>query len=232
MLNDVDKARHYEESVPVLESGDQMTQPEFHRVYEKMPQGFKAELVGGVVFVPSPLRISHGENDNDLGTLLGVYKSETPGVQASHNTTVILSKKDEPQPDQFLRIRPEYGGQSRTTSDDYVEGPPELHVEIAASSKSLDLHGKRERYAATGVKEYLVLNLEDQKLHWFDLTTDTELQPDADGIYRIRTFPGLWIDGAALIAGDLKRLLAVLEEGLASPEHAAFVAKLAAARIA
>src|SRR5262249_52380004 len=152
---------------------------------------------------PSPLRISHAESDNNLATVLGIYKSETPGVQALQNSTVILGEEDEPQPDESLRIRPEYGGQSKNKPDDYGEGPPELHAEIAASGKSLDLHGKRERYAATGVKEYLVLNLEDRKLHWFDLTTNTELQPDADGIYRIRNFPGLWIDGAALIAGDL-----------------------------
>src|SRR5262245_21242869 len=126
-----------------------MTQPEFHRIYEEMREGFKAELVGGVVFVPSPLRISHAESDTNLATVLGIYKSETPGVQALQNSTVILGEEDEPQPDESLRIRPEYGGQSKTTPDDYVEGPPELHAEIAASGKSLDLHGKRERYAAT-----------------------------------------------------------------------------------
>jgi Uma2 family endonuclease len=229
MLNDVDRLYSPGDPVPILESGDRMTQAEFHRLYEQMPEDFRAELIGGVVYVSSPMKRRHGKFHLPAATLVTMYESATPGVEACDNATVILDEGDEPQPDLLLRVLPEYGGQSRTTSDDYVDGAPELHWEIAASSKSLDLHGKRERYAAAGVKEYLVLNLQDKCLHWFDLTTNTELKPDADGIYRIRTFSGLWIDGPALITRDLPKLLAVLEQGLASPEHTVFVAKLAAA---
>lgn len=50
-----------------------------------------------------------------------------------------LGPNTEPQPDVYLRILPEHGGQSATTADDYVEGPPELIVEVSYSSWSLDL---------------------------------------------------------------------------------------------
>jgi hypothetical protein len=111
-----------------------------------------------------------------------------------------------------------------------VDGPPELIAEVAHSSTGIDLHGKRDDYARHGVLEYLVLNLRDNRLHWFDLRAGQELAPDADGVSRVRTFPGLWIDGTALLARYFQRMMATLNAGLATPEYAAFVSRLAAAR--
>jgi Uma2 family endonuclease len=216
--------------VPELHSGDRMTQKEFHRIYTQMPEDFKAELIGGIVYVASPLKIRHGKSHIPLSALFFLYEAQTPGVECCDNTTVILSDEGEPQPDLFLRMLPEYGGQSRTTEDDYVEGAPELIAEVAYSSRAIDLHDKRQEYARFGVLEYLVLNLRDRRLHWFDLRAGTELTPDADGVYRIRTFPGLWIHGEALLARDSQRMLATLNQGLATPEHAAFVQRLANSR--
>jgi hypothetical protein len=56
------------------------------------------------------------------------------------------------------------------------------------------------------------------------------LLPDADGLWRSRIFPGLWLDGKALLARDLRQVLDRLNEGLRSPEHEQFVARLAARR--
>ena len=129
-----------------------------------------------------------------------------------------------------MRILPSHGGQSRSPLHaPYTEGPPELVVEIAHSTRSIDFHRKRQDYARYRVLEYLVVNLEDSVLRLFDLKADKEHPPEKDGIVRIRTFPGLWIDPPALFARDYHRLMAVLQQGLASPEHAAFVQKLAAA---
>jgi Uma2 family endonuclease len=153
----------------------------------------------------------------------------TPGVRGSDNTTVILGAEDEPQPDLSLRILPEYGGQARTQGL-YIAGAPELIVEIAHSSRAIDLHAKRRSYARHGGIEYLVADLEDARLHWIDLQADQDLTADSSGVYRLRTFPGLWIDGPALFAYDVARLTATLNAGLASPEHATFVAALAARR--
>src|SRR3954453_4071177 len=124
--------------VPELHNGDRMSADEFHRIYTRMPKGFKAELVGGVVYVASPLKIGHGVNHNFLSVLLGTYAGHTPGVKCGDNTTVRLGDAGEPQPDLYLRILPEFGGQSTTTADDYVGGAPEFIVEIAHSSRAID----------------------------------------------------------------------------------------------
>lgn len=211
-----------------LHSGDRMTRAEFHRIYERTPEHFRAELIGGIVYVASPLRIAHGSNHLPLGAVFFGYESGTPGTQSGDNTTILLGDEGEPQPDLYLRILPEHGGQSRTTPDDYVEGAPELIAEIAHSSRAIDLHAKRDDYTRYGVREYLVLCLRERRLRWFDLAAGRELDADADGVYRIRVFPGLWVDGEALLARDFSRLTATLGRGLATPEHAAFVARLAA----
>jgi Uma2 family endonuclease len=213
-----------------LENGDHMTQPEFHRIYSQMRDDFKAELIGGIVYVASPLKARHGRNHLPLGTVFFLYEAQTPGVECFDNTTVILGGRTEPQPDLLLRIRPDSGGQSRTTAEDFIEGPPELIAEIASTSHAIDLHIKRDAYAQHGVLEYLVVNVRDGRLHWFDLRAGRELSPDADGVYRLKTFPGLWVHGDALFARDSRRLLATLDGGLATQEHAAFVEQLAKAR--
>jgi Uma2 family endonuclease len=165
-----------------------------------------------------------------LGTLFFTYEAHTPGVESGDNVTILLGEEGEPQPDLFLRVLTECGGQSQTSEDDYVLGAPELIAEIAFSSRSIDLHRKREDYARYGVCEYLVLCLREKKLRWFDLRNDRELKPGDDGICRITAFPGLWIDGEAVVAKDHLRMMAVLERGLSTPEHEQFVRRLAASR--
>lgn len=213
-----------------LHSGDQMSRAEFHRIYEKMPEDFKAELIGGIVYVASPLRVEHGTAHPILSAVLVAYMAQTPGVQVAGNTTILLSGDSEPQPDLFLRILPEYGGQSRSSDDGYIQGPPELIAEIAYSTNAIDLHAKRRDYMRCGVLEYLVWSLKEPQLKWFDLRADKELIADTDGICRIHTFPGLWIDAQGLLLCDHQRLMAALQQGLQSAEHAQFVKHLAAQR--
>lgn len=215
-----------------LQNGDRLTQKEFHALYERMPEGFRAELIEGIVYVSSPVKRRHSSNHSPLGAVLLAYENATPGAESYDNATVILGDGVEVQPDLLLRVAEEYGGSSTVDQDDYISGPPELVCEISDSTRSLDLNAKKAAYRRAGVPEYLVLNLRDRRLHWFDLAADAELTPDADNVYRLRVFPGLWIDAEALFARDLGRLLATLNVGLASPEHAAFVAKLAAAKSA
>ena len=212
---------------PSFENGDRMSRAEFHYIYDKMPDDYRAELVGGVVYVASPLKLLHGTSHVKLSGALAAYEAHTPGIQVADNATVLLGDEGEPQPDLFVRILPEFGGQSQTTNDDYVAGAPEFIVEIAASSRSLDLHAKYDDYRRYGVLEYLVVCIHERRLYWFDLRADRELNIDADRVLRVQTFPGLWIDSDALWAGDHAKLLATLEQGTATTEHAEFVRKLA-----
>jgi Uma2 family endonuclease len=213
-----------------LVNGDRLTQKEFHELYEQMPSDFRAELIGGIVYVSSPVKHPHAENQLPLGTLFTLYEAATPGVRAADNASVFLSNDTEPQPDLHLRLLPDVGGSVEITPDGYLSGPPEFVCEISDSSRSLDLNAKKKQYATCGVLEYLVLNLRDETIHWFDLAVDRELTADSDGVIRIATFPGLWIHVSAVIDRDLQSMLKTLQSGLASPEHAAFVKKLAAAK--
>jgi Uma2 family endonuclease len=213
---------------PELSSGDEMTQAEFHRIYQRMPEDFKAELIGGIVYVSPPVGKRHGMAHMPLNTLLFTYEVNTPGVETGDNATVILSGRSQPQPDAYVRIAA--GGQSKTTPDGYyIEGPPELVIEMAHATRAIDFHRKRQDYEKYGVLEYLVLNLEDSTLHHFDLKAGQQVPPDSDGIIRVRSFPGLRINPSAFASRDHQNLMATLQQGLASPEHAAFVRKLAAA---
>lgn len=215
--------------IPPLEAGDRLTRAEFERRYHAMPGLKRAELIEGVVYMPSPVRLRrHGEPHNIVNTWLGVYRAETPGVIAADNATLRLDLDNVPQPDAILMIDPARGGQARVSEDDYVEGAPELVVEVASSSVSYDLHAKLNAYRRNGVREYLVWRVLDAAIDWFALWEDAfELQaPDAEGLHRSVTFPGLWLDPAALLRGNLAGVLEVLRRGLASPEHEAFVERL------
>lgn len=213
-----------------LQNGDRMNRDEFHRLYEQTPDGFKAELIGGIVYVASPLHPAHGKPHLLLNAIVAAYEGHTPGTDASDNTTVLLGHEGEPQPDLYLRILPEFGGQSSTSKDAYVEGAPELVIEVANSSRAIDLFAKKDDYARYGVREYLVASVKEQQLRWFDLTAGVELQPDPAGIFKVRVFPGLWINGPALWKHDHPEVMKTLEAGLATPEHAAFVEQLAQRR--
>ena len=220
------------EGIPPLETGDRLTRDEFERRYEAMPHIKKAELIEGVVYVPSPARFRrHGSpHSNTLGWL-SYYKAHTPGVETAGNGSVRLDQDTEVQPDGCLFIAPTHGGQARISDDDYIELSPELMAEVAASSVSYDLGVKLEAYRRNGVREYVVWRVLNQAIDWFVLREQdfVPLQPDKRGILKSLVFPGLWLDPSAMISGELRRVLDVLNEGLATPEHAAFVARLQAA---
>ena len=211
-----------------LENGERMDQKTFHERYLKTPPDFRAELIEGIVYVMSPLRISHGRSDYRFSGVLFAYCAATPGVEGQNNTTAIMGERTEPQPDSALLVLPEYGGQTEDGDDDYTHGAPELLIEVALSSRSIDLHAKFRDYERAGVQEYVVYDAFERRLHWFAAVGGrfNPVPQDADGLFRSRAFPGLWIDSAAFVANDKPTLLAALGRGLASPEHAAFVAEL------
>jgi Uma2 family endonuclease len=216
-------------AIPPLEPGDRLTRAEFERRYEAMPHLKKAELIEGEVYMPSPVRYrGHGHPHKRLSIWLGIYEMDTPGVEGADNATIRFDLDNEPQPDEFLIILPEHGGQVRISEDDYIEGAPELVAEVASSSVSYDLGKKLHVYRRNGVREYVVWRVLDRQVDWF-VNHEGQFQPmapAADGILRSTVFPGLWLDPAALVRGDRARIKAVLQQGLDSPEHAAFVARL------
>jgi len=216
-------------ATPLLANGDRLTREEFERRYEAMPEVKKAELIEGVVYLPSPVTCGkHGDPHFDLITWLGAYRVATPGVRGGDNTTVRLDWDSVPQPDALLRIDAAFGGQARVDEDDYVEGAPELVAEVAASSWSYDLHDKMDAYCRAGVREYIVWRVLDEAVDWFVLEAGryVRLALDASGLCRSQVLPGLWLDPVALAGRDMPAVMQHLQAGLASEEHTGFVNRL------
>ena len=233
-----------EEAVEMLENGNRLTQPVFHAAYERTPERFTAELIGGIVHVASPLSRRHGLPHLKFSAILDLYQDETPGTEAADNTSTILTNTGEVQPDLYLRVRRDHGGRTTTfstengevlRSDDdgnYVSGGPEFVLEVSASSLAVDTSTKLREYLAGGVQEYVVADIRRRVLRHYDLASgsDASLAAPVDGVLRSRAMPGLWLDGPALFARNGRAARRTLDDGLATPEHAAFVAQLAAAR--
>jgi hypothetical protein len=218
-------------TVPELCNGDRLTRVEFERRYEAMPHIKKAELIEGIVYMPSPVRLSyHGQQHSFVIGWLTYYMSKTPHLLIGDNSTSRLDEDNEPQPDAMLLLPAWAGSTAQLDDDGYVSGAPDLACEVAASSVSIDLHGKKNAYRRNGVKEYLAWRVEEEGVDLFALVEGRyEPMPvDDKGRIRSKVFPGLWLDVAALLAGDLPKLFAAVDEGTATPEHRAFVEKLAA----
>lgn len=214
--------------IPALQSGDRLTAEEFERRYRAMPGLKKAELIEGIVYVASPVSDAHARCHSELHLWLALYRAGTPGTICSIDGTVRLDSGNRPQPDIHLRIDERLGGQAHVGPDGYVEGAPELVAEVAYSSVSNDLHDKLNVYRRNGVREYVVWRVEDEAIDWFVLRDGAyqRLEP-AESVYRSTVFPGLRLDPAAMLRGDSPAMIATVQHGLESPEHAAFVARLA-----
>ncbi|WP_299413386.1 Uma2 family endonuclease [Acaryochloris sp. IP29b_bin.148] len=222
-----------QEQIFPLENGDRLTRPEFERRYHAMPHQKKAELIEGVVYLPSPLRFEpHAEPHGNLMTWLGIYKAMTPGVRMGDNPTVRLDLDNEPQPDAVLLINTSAGGQCQLSKDGYLEGAPELVAEVAASTAAYDSYDKKVAYRRNGVQEYIVWQVLDQKLDWFSLQGGeyVPLQADETGVIRSQVFPGLWLAVPALLAGEMAQVLSVVQQELDTTEHRTFIDTLSLKR--
>jgi Uma2 family endonuclease len=219
-------------ALPPLENGDRLSRSDFEQRYDAMPHVKKAELIEGIVYLPSPVRVrGHGKPHGQIMGWIGTYSAATPGVDFADDATLRLDPDNEPQPDAMLWIDAAAGGHARISEDDYLEGSPELIVEVAASSASYDLHVKREAYRRNGVQEYIVWRVYDRHVDWFRLENGqyVTVPVDAAGLIHSRVFPGLRLAVPALLSGDLAHVLAEVQRGLASAEHRAFVEALTAA---
>jgi Uma2 family endonuclease len=198
-----------------LENGDSMHSHEFLRRYEEMPQVKKAELIEGVVYMGSPVRVIHAAPDGIIHAWLGFYAARTPGVEFLPNATLILDSDNTFQPDALLRLLPERGGKTQVNEAGYLVGPPEFVVEVAASSASIDLRDKLRVYRRAGVAEYLVWRTAERRFDWLCLEGDDyhAQTPDAQGLLHSRTFAGLCLPAEALLKLDASQVLAPLMQG-------------------
>jgi Uma2 family endonuclease len=212
-----------------LEHGMHLSDEEFLQRYEALPGVKKAELIEGVVYMPSPVRHStHGLPHAQVMGWLVNYWASTPGIEVSDNVTLRLAAGVIPQPDAVVRIAAMDLGTSTLDENGYLRGAPELIVEIAGSSAAYDLHEKLAVYQSHGVQEYIVWQVHEQEIIWLHLENGAyrPLPVDEDGLIRSQVFPGLWLAVDAMLTGDLSTVLAAVQEGLRSAEHARFVQQL------
>jgi Uma2 family endonuclease len=221
------------EEIPPLEQGDHLTRAEFERRYDAMEELKKAELIEGVVHMPSPVRFSqHASPHASVIGWISTYQAYTQGVVSGGNASLRFDNDNMPQPDALLLIVPNCGGQAIIDGDGYIEGAPELIAEIAASTASIDRHSKLQVYRRSGVREYIIWRVLDGAVDWFVLREGqyVSLPAGENGVVRSETFPGLWLNVPAMLEGKLDVVLATLQLGIATPEHKQFVERLAAQR--
>ena len=215
--------------IPPLKNGDRLTREEFERRYEEMPEGTKAELINGVVHTALPASfVQHGGPHFHIVGWLNYYQAYTPGTEGADNASIRLDLENEPQPDASLIIDPAKGGTAVIDEDGFLASAPELVLEVAASSVHIDLKLKLPIYRRHKIREYIVWRVYDEQIDWFVLRGNAyrRLAAGKDGIRKSEAFPGLWLDTAALLRGDQAAVYSVVQRGLATPEHAAFVKRL------
>ena len=215
--------------LPPLENGDRLNREEFHRRYEAMPKNVKAELINGIVYTASPVGVNrHGKPHATMMSILGIYQMSTKGIDLFDNVTYIVGDFYEPQPDAVLRINENNGGKSWINDDDYLEGSPELIVEISSSTASYDLHDKLEIYEKKGVQEYIVWRVLDEQIDWFALENGKyeRLAPNKQEIVESKVFSGLRLNIQAILEDNLQKVLSDLQKGLQSKKYQDFAAQL------
>jgi Uma2 family endonuclease len=206
---------------PLLRNGDRLTRDEFLRRWEQMPDLKRAELIDGIVYMPSPVSDFHDEFHSRSACWLVQYATLTPGCRFGIAGTWLMAPDSAPQPDLTLRIRPESGGQSRLEGI-YAAGAPELALEISHTTSARDKGAKLRLYERSGVREYITIQPEPRQIIWRVLVDAKyqDIAPDPDGLYRSRVFPGLWLEPAALWSGDLPALAATVQKGVANRQEA------------
>ena len=203
------------------------------RRYRAVSEDEKAELIEGIVYTTHLVSTgNHAAQHSDLCGWLGYYRSKTPGLLCANDSTLLLDEENVPQPDLLLSIPHDVGGRAVLNDDDYLEGAPELVIEIAASSKSIDLNAKLRAYRRNRILEYIVWRTYDREIDWFDWIDGEYVRQEPqciDGrrVLKSRTFPGLWLDVQAALEGDLATLFAAVDRGVRdSPGHADLLARL------
>jgi len=211
---------------PLLWEGQRLDRETFHRLYSDSPELKRVQLIEGIVYMPSPMRfVQHAHPEVSFTTWLTYFASFTPGVNSGGQATLKIDGKNEYQPDGMLFYDK---GQLIIDNDGYLVGVPELVVEVSASTISVDSNEKYLVYQKYGVKEYLLWNTEAKKITWYGRSGSkfVPMKPNREGIIKSKAFPGLWLNVAAMLKGNLKLVLKTLQEGLSSKEHQKFVASL------
>ena len=217
-----------QEDFPLLKEGDRLTQQEFHKRYMQMPEVMKAELIEGVVTMPSPISVEyHTYPQGDLGWWIASYYLKTPHVRGGPNGSIILNENNELQPDLLMHIESAAGGNASLNEEGFLIGAPELVIEVSHTSSSIDMGPKMKAYQSNGVAEYLIWKVKEKEIQWLALKDGNYSQlPIERDLLKSEVFPGLWLNVSALFKQELEQVEATLRSGMESEAYLNFVKEL------
>jgi Uma2 family endonuclease len=208
-----------------FDNGDRMDQTTFHKLYRKADERVRAELIEGVVYLKMPTRLTRGMIQTNLLFWAKTYTSQIPTLEARSEVTTKMNAVNEPEPDLFIFVRPECGGQVSVDDEDFIVGAPELIIEIANSTMAVDLGDKKRGYEASGVLEYCVVLGLKKVAKWYVRDNGEFVEKTLSrGVLQSQTFPGLWLDTQALFKGDVPQLMGTLKQGMKSLRFKTFLA--------
>lgn len=139
------------------------TVSDYHRMAEAgiLPPGVRVELLAGEIVRMSPIGRRHAAAVRRLDATFQQRLAGRCIVQVQN--PVHLDEATEPEPDvTLLRVRPDYYASAHPGAGDTL-----LIIEVAESSARVDREVKRRLYAAAGVPEYWVVDLDEQAIDVF-----------------------------------------------------------------
>lgn len=170
-----------------------------------------ADLIGGTVFMHSPVNLRHADLLNFLDCLTRLFIEDNDlGVLHRENVAVRLSARDTFMPD--LAFFPKE--QIPRMAPSHVPFAPTFVVEaLSPESAKRDRTEKFSRYELHGVQEYWILDPEKLD-HRFYRRSGDMLQEFAEGADRIDAFtlPGFWVKRVWLDPARLPAVRACLAE--------------------
>jgi len=184
----------------------------FEQFYKLVDEKTRADLLDGKIIRDSPAIPIHGMVVTWLTVLLHNYTEKLDlGKVLNATVTVRLTIYNSPEPDIFFISKKRLG----IIIDKYVNGPPDLCVEvISRSSRKYDRGRKFVLYAEHGVKEYWIIDPLKNTVEWFENHDGefVQIQPDAQGRLHSKILPGFWLKPEWLAANPLPVVLEVLQE--------------------
>jgi hypothetical protein len=170
----------------------------------------------------------------DLTVMLGRYHERTPGIFMMSRMTVLLPTGDLIQPHLSISFS---DACTFAPPDGSAKGAPQLAIDMECSLPDAELEERLRAFASGGVGEYMFMSVYPWECRWYRNPryqrrhnhggVFQRVMPDEEGIVRSSTCPGLWISFDAILGGEgrSRDWKAVIDRGLASPEHQEFMGK-------
>jgi Uma2 family endonuclease len=184
----------------------------FEKFYEIVEENVKADLLDGKIIRDSPAIPRHSHVVTRLGRLIGDFAEKFDiGEVFGATASVRLSKYQGPEPDVFF-IRK---SRLRIMGEKYIDGPPDLCVEvISKSSRKIDRGRKFVLYAEHGVKEYWIVDPLRNTVEFYENHDGAwvEIKPDERGRLHSKVLPGFWFNPKWLSKDLLPPVSEMLQE--------------------